>query len=157
MRIRELFDDDAAVSPVIGVILMVAITVILAAVIATFVLGLGDQVSDAAPQTSFSFDYDGSASPSSGTDLATNTDAADRGELTITHSGGASIAQARLSATDRQSDGPVSLYGTAEDTDVTAGNSETIGVDEDDTVSVVWENAEGTTSATLEEFEGPDA
>ena len=51
----------------------------------------------------------------------------------------------------------MSLYGTAEDTDVTAGNSETIGVDEDDTVSVVWENAEGTTSATLEEFEGPDA
>jgi flagellin-like protein len=33
-----------AVSPVIGVILMVAITVILAAVIGTFVLGLGEQV-----------------------------------------------------------------------------------------------------------------
>ena len=157
MKIRELFDDDAAVSPVIGVILMVAITVILAAVIATFVLGLGDQVSDAAPQTSFSFDYDGEADPGSNTDLASNSDAADRGELTITHSGGASIAQARLNATDRQGDGPVSLYGTAEDTDVTAGNSETIGVDNDDTVSVIWENAEGTTSATLEEFEGPDA
>ena len=36
--------DDRAVSPVIGVILMVAITVILAAVIGTFVLGLGDSV-----------------------------------------------------------------------------------------------------------------
>lgn len=35
--------EDRAVSPVIGVILMVAITVILAAVIASFVLGLGDQ------------------------------------------------------------------------------------------------------------------
>lgn len=34
-------DDDRAVSPVIGVILMVAITVILAAVIAAFVLGIG--------------------------------------------------------------------------------------------------------------------
>jgi flagellin-like protein len=157
MKIRELFDDDAAVSPVIGVILMVAITVILAAVIATFVLGLGDQVSDAAPQTSFSFDYDGEADPGSNTDLIRNGDAADRGNLTITHSGGASIAQARLNATDRQGDGPVSLYGTAEDTDVTAGNSETIGIDNDDTVSVIWENAEGTTSATLEEFEGPDA
>jgi len=33
-----------AVSPAVGVILMVAITVILAAVIGTFVLGLGDQV-----------------------------------------------------------------------------------------------------------------
>ncbi|WP_424016038.1 type IV pilin [Halorubrum xinjiangense] len=45
--------DDRAVSPVIGVILMVAITVILAAVIGTFVLGLGDQLGDTAPQASF--------------------------------------------------------------------------------------------------------
>ncbi|WP_345775624.1 type IV pilin N-terminal domain-containing protein [Haloferax sp. Q22] len=42
MNIQNLFKDDTAVSPVIGVILMVAITVILAAVIGTFVLGLGD-------------------------------------------------------------------------------------------------------------------
>jgi flagellin-like protein len=48
--------DDRAVSPVIGVILMVAITVILAAVIGTFVLGLGDQLSDSAPQASFDID-----------------------------------------------------------------------------------------------------
>ena len=45
MDVRNLFEnDDRAVSPVIGVILMVAITVILAAVIGTFVLGLGGQV-----------------------------------------------------------------------------------------------------------------
>jgi len=36
--------DERGVSPVIGVILMVAITVILAAVIASFVLGFGDSV-----------------------------------------------------------------------------------------------------------------
>ncbi|WP_080506008.1 type IV pilin [Halorubrum sp. BV1] len=48
--------DDRAVSPVIGVILMVAITVILAAVIGTFVLGLGDQLGDTAPQASFEVD-----------------------------------------------------------------------------------------------------
>ena len=35
-------EDERAVSPVIGVILMVAITVILAAVIAAFVIGIGD-------------------------------------------------------------------------------------------------------------------
>ena len=40
--------DDTGVSPVVGVILMVAITVILAAVIGTFVLGLGDQVQSSA-------------------------------------------------------------------------------------------------------------
>ena len=37
-------DDNRAVSPVIGVILMVAITVILAAVIGTMVLGMTDSV-----------------------------------------------------------------------------------------------------------------
>jgi flagellin-like protein len=46
MKLKELFqtDEDRAVSPVIGVILMVAITVILAAFIGTFVLGLGESV-----------------------------------------------------------------------------------------------------------------
>ncbi|WP_277540811.1 type IV pilin N-terminal domain-containing protein [Haloarcula laminariae] len=53
MDIKELLQDDDAVSPVIGVILMVAITVILAAVIATFVLGLGDSLGNQAPQASF--------------------------------------------------------------------------------------------------------
>jgi flagellin-like protein len=45
MLVKQLLSDDKAVSPVIGVILMVAITVILAAVIGTFVLGLGESVS----------------------------------------------------------------------------------------------------------------
>ncbi|WP_193308866.1 type IV pilin [Halorubrum halophilum] len=40
----EFKNNDRGVSPVIGVILMVAITVILAAVIGTFVLGLGESV-----------------------------------------------------------------------------------------------------------------
>jgi len=48
------FDEDA-VSPVVGVILMVAITVILAAVIGTFVLDLGGQVQQNA-QVGVSFD-----------------------------------------------------------------------------------------------------
>ncbi|ADJ15932.1 hypothetical protein C497_07959 [Halalkalicoccus jeotgali B3] len=45
--------EDRGVSPVIGVILMVAITVILAAVIGAFVLGLGDDLGEN-PQASIS-------------------------------------------------------------------------------------------------------
>lgn len=51
MKLKTLLqsdESDRAVSPVIGVILMVAITVILAAVIGTFVLGLGDNVNQSA-------------------------------------------------------------------------------------------------------------
>ncbi|OLZ41422.1 type IV pilin [Natrinema saccharevitans] len=52
-------DDERAVSPVIGVILMVAITVILAAVIAAFVLDLG-QGQNANAQAGISFDENSS-------------------------------------------------------------------------------------------------
>ncbi|MEF8890226.1 MAG: type IV pilin N-terminal domain-containing protein, partial [Haloferacaceae archaeon] len=70
MQLKQLLTEDRAVSPVIGVILMVAITVILAAVIGTFVLGLGQNV-QSTPQASFSFDFN---------DTATEVD--------ITHNGG---------------------------------------------------------------------
>jgi len=71
-------EQNRAVSPVIGVILMVAITVILAAVIGTFVLGLGDQVSKSAPQSSLEVDdVDPTTSP---------------GTITLKHGGGDTIA-----------------------------------------------------------------
>jgi flagellin-like protein len=63
MQLTRLFtadEENRAVSPVIGVILMVAITVILAAVIGTFVLGLGDQVSETAPSAQWNWDGDAS-------------------------------------------------------------------------------------------------
>lgn len=82
MNIKNLIKDDNAVSPVIGVILMVAITVILAAVIATFVLGLGDSVSNTAPQASFSMDFD----PNGG-----NSEI-----VTITHTGGDTIERSNF-------------------------------------------------------------
>jgi len=62
--------DERAVSPVIGVILMVAITVILAAVIAAFVLDLG-QSTGANAQAGVSFD-------SNGTDVTVTLTSADR-------------------------------------------------------------------------------
>ena len=59
MKLQELFTEERAVSPVIGVILMVAITVILAAVIGAFVLGLGGETQET-PQVSLSFSGDAS-------------------------------------------------------------------------------------------------
>ena len=49
---RKFSKDEEAVSPVIGVILMVAITVILAAVIAAFVFSMGGNLSSAPPTVS---------------------------------------------------------------------------------------------------------
>ncbi|WP_276261039.1 type IV pilin N-terminal domain-containing protein [Haloglomus litoreum] len=46
---QTLFDDERAVSPVIGVIMMVSIAVILGSVVATVVFGISD-VSEVARQ-----------------------------------------------------------------------------------------------------------
>lgn len=63
MNLKRLFTEDRAVSPVIGVILMVAITVILAAVIGTFVLGIAPG-EDPAPSAQISFQDANSTSES---------------------------------------------------------------------------------------------
>ena len=83
MELESLLTDKRAVSPVIGVILMVAITVILAAVIGTFVLGLGDSVSENAPQAQFTYDFDSDAST-----------------LTVTHDGGDEIQESAISISE---------------------------------------------------------
>ena len=49
---KPFIRDETGVSPVIGVILMVAITVILAAVAGSFVLGLGNTTGATPPQVS---------------------------------------------------------------------------------------------------------
>jgi FlaG/FlaF family flagellin (archaellin) len=53
---------------------MFAITVILAAVIARFVLGIGDSLTGTAPQAKFSFKYD--MDGSSGADITASATAA---------------------------------------------------------------------------------
>ena len=79
MRI-QLFDTtsrvgesrtDRGVSPVIGIILLVAITVILAAVVGIFALGLGDQIAEPTPTNTLEIEQ------ANGED-----------ELTIRHTGG---------------------------------------------------------------------
>jgi flagellin-like protein len=148
MNLKELLTDDDAVSPVIGVILMVAITVILAAVIATFVLGLGEQVSDTAPNANFQFDYE---------DNSTNN-----GNVTTTHTSGPAIDASSLSvggpgissSYDWTAD---SAYGDGDQ--VSAGDSISITSERDFTkgerISVIWNSDEGE-SATLANYDIPN-
>ncbi|KAB1191204.1 MULTISPECIES: type IV pilin [Haloferax] len=141
MDIKKFLSESRAVSPVIGVILMVAITVILAAVIGTFVLGLGDQVGDNAPQASFSFDYTANAADPA------------NGSVTITHESGDA-----LDATMITIEGPVNedgqtwnvIDGSA--TQVNAGSELVVtGLGDGETVRVVWTSDNGD-SATLQKY-----
>jgi flagellin-like protein len=141
--LRNLRDDENAVSPVIGVILMVAITVILAAVIGTFVLGLGDSLQQA-PQSTLNAE---DASEGYDNSVGYGTDGA--AAFTISQDGGDAIQLADTqivinnqsssdSATFEQgqwnsSDATVSIDGTpvnnADDTEIGVGSSLTISND----------------------------
>lgn len=131
--VQRLRSDESGVSPVIGVILMVAITVILAAVIAAFVLGFGaDQ--ESAPQASFSgsFDTDGD------------------GNVTISHTGGAAIEEDRLSVNALHQNGS-SIDGFSQSDaefpgvdEMRAGDRIQISIDgysftRNDQIEIVWE------------------
>jgi len=158
MNLKQLLNDDDAVSPVIGVILMVAITVILAAVIATFVLGLGEQISDTAPNTSFSFDYEEVSNTDSWGDGGSN-DAI----LTITHSGGPNIDAEQLGVSGSSINGSATWDETSQNPQYSAGDEISAGdeveyaINDDDRISVIWENEEGSESATLQNFIAPSA
>ncbi|PSP80702.1 type IV pilin [Halobacteriales archaeon QS_4_69_225] len=149
MKLNELFADDDAVSPVIGVILMVAITVILAAVIGTFVLGLGGQVQNNAPSAQFTFNEE------------------DNGALTMTHDGGQSVSTSNIEVTNDDSSKTYVSDGICQNNsypggenwtsaELSAGDACTIPtgeIDDGDTVRITWESDEGGTSATLTDYE----
>ncbi|WP_226021486.1 type IV pilin [Halomicrobium salinisoli] len=161
MDLKKLFADDDAVSPVIGVILMVAITVILAAVIASFVLNLGDQAQQSTPTASFDFEYenDTSAVGSDDFDSTNGETMGTEGELTITHASGDTIDGARITFTDRgdtNTTTDLASAGGAPD-ELTAGTSVVLDVDAHDTIDVIYTAESGGSSSTLTTWEGPDA
>jgi flagellin-like protein len=159
MNIQNLIRNDEAVSPVIGVILMVAITVILAAVIGTFVLGLGGSVQQTAPQASFTFDLDTTTTSDNCNGNLEDT-SNPSGVLSITHDGGDSIVEDRLSLSDDDGTPINDLENCASissSDEVSAGTTIAPDVDTDDTVRVIWESQNGENTATLGQFSGPDA
>lgn len=152
MNFGPVLRDDDAQSEVIGVILMVAIVVILAAVVGTFVLGVADQAQTTPPQTTFAFEFDDTDTGTSDCGTALGSD----GALTITHETGESVKAAALSVTDGSSTYDVDTC-TAVPSDVASGTSWTEQVDSDDTVRVTWESDGGGAAATLVKWTGPDA
>ncbi len=167
MELKQLVTDEDAVSPVIGVILMVAITVILAAVIGTFVLGLGQNVQQTTPQASFSFDFEDNVDVGGGHSYD---------NLTVTHDGGNGISSSELNLTantnfnasygagdQRNNSRSISFDNMGLDSDVTAGNSVTAVMNTTSgnqfngaTFRVVWNAGDSDQSQTLRTFDVPE-
>jgi len=129
MEFKQLLSDDRAVSPVIGVILMVAITVILAAVIGTFVLGLGDQVQSTTPTASFGFEQ-GTDSPGSGIPEVK--------ELTVTHETGDTLSESNIDLTVSGDPAVAVDYSSSNATSVPWGGSDDISAGSSATVKAVY-------------------
>jgi len=141
MEINKVFGDDRAVSPVIGVILMVAITVILAAVIGTFVLGLGDQLQSTTPQAQFGFSttsvdvgVSGGGSTEAVTAVQITHEAGDTiaasdlnvvvdGATSYTKASGSDVVQGQFSG-DVSAGSSITILGASSSTAVTTGTSE---------------------------------
>ncbi|MFW5950166.1 MAG: type IV pilin [archaeon] len=134
MQVKQLFTDDEAVSPVIGVILMVAITVILAAVIGAFVLNIGGS-QDSAP--SASIEWNGTAAG---------------GEVTVLHESGEDISYSTISVEGDGADDPFDSSGT-----FSAGDEETASSSpsEGDDLRLVWKSQSSDQSSVLSQYTVP--
>ena len=152
MQFKQLFDDDRAVSPVIGVILMVAITVILAAVIGSFVLGLGNSVQQTAPNANFDFDFE---------EVPTDTDTYN---VTATHEGGDTLTSQNtqtLNLTAPSGTNSTTSFPFSAGSQLTLTNESGTGtVDQavaaGDTVRVIWTSQNGESSQSLASEDAPN-
>ena len=131
MDLKKLFTEERAVSPVIGVILMVAITVILAAVIGAFVLGIGGDQSST-PSANLNIEADGTET------------------IAVEHNGGDAIGEVTVTANgssidDGQSDELTDLSAgeSVSGIDITTGNSEVGENDEGVSIRIVHDESGG--------------
>jgi flagellin-like protein len=145
----ELAQDQRGVPPVVGVVLLVAITIILAAGTATFVFGLGDEPAPVAPTSTFSVEYNSTGS-----------------SVEITHTGGDKIRGDRLYVRGESLDesgawanGDGSMSGTIDgNSAVVSSDTWTVNVtDAGYEVRVVWVSTDGERSAELAFERGPGA
>jgi flagellin-like protein len=117
LRTRDSLDtrrEDRAVSPVIGVVLMVAITVILASVIGTFVLDMGRNAGRTAPQASLSVTVDAASN-----------------NLTIEHAGGDALDAAETRVLIEHANGSsITFEPAAASSTLTVGQSVALSVTE---------------------------
>jgi len=134
--------DDRAVSPVIGVILMVAITVLLAALAGVFVVGIG-QDNKTVPSAKFDYEYNQTAE-----------------EVTITHVGGDEFNDGNSESLEivlYDNTGPddLTMAGSGFDVDsgVNASAQETIrNAKRGDQIRIVWTHPDGSTTQVVSRY-----
>jgi hypothetical protein len=153
VRVQSLAGEDDAVSPVIGVVLMVGVTVILAAVIAGFVFSAFG-TTERGPQVTFGYDY----TPES-------TGGAADGTLSVTVTGGDRFAASQVTfrgeglGTSADSAWHERALGTVGPESTVGGGqrAELTGLSDTFELEMVWTAADGARASVLSTRPGPDA
>lgn len=160
--LKQMFSaDESAISPVIGVILMVAVTVVLAAVIGAFVFGIGDSLGSPAPNTQVAFDYNNNnvSVTHDGGDtitgdntgaLSINGDYADSSTVEW-YDGSSATASTDGSESNEVSDDTIRSGDEIVSVTDGSGDAFTSG----DSLELNWESNDGGSSSTLGSFEAP--
>ena len=144
MRVSSIIVDEGAVSSTIGVVLMVAVTVVLAAAVGTFALGLAEE---SAKET-----------PSASIEVAWGVDGGER-TVDVTILGGQTLksefvtvelAHSVVWNSDQEDDvGGLVYYGgkTWADNQITSGDTlglkeDSASIDEGEKLTVIWNNGQ---------------
>lgn len=129
MQLKRLLTDEDAVSPALGVALLIAITVILVAVVGAVVLGIGPNAGEA-PNAQLEFEQ-GS------------------GDVTAVHKGGDKLVASEMAVKVNGSGSPGSISS-----DMTSGDSTVVAtsMSTGDTVRVVWQSPSSDKTQLIGEY-----
>jgi FlaG/FlaF family flagellin (archaellin) len=132
--------SDRASSPVVGIILIVAITIIIGAVLAGFMLDMGESVEESGPTASFEYSYS-----DKNNQVKVELKRGDTLDGNLLRFGGA--------ATEKTTFGGITEWTGRT---VEAGDTATVEVKSDETLRVIWQANSSDQTAILSTYEVPN-
>lgn len=151
--IRRFSSENRGASTVVGVVLLVGIVVILGAIVATFALGLGEEVQSIGPSATIEFECTDGAGGSADCSGPAGSD-----KLSIEHASGDTLETSRISISRSSVSGAnvgLDEACTGLGDEMTAGSSFSIAVQYADKIRIVWTGPDSTSGVA--KWSGPAA
>ena len=162
MSEKSFSEDTTGISHVIGVILMISITTVLASFVGMFLFSIVDGLSDD-PRAAMDFSYQADAStydgPSNGAgDCRGNLGNPSEGQLVIEVAASDPIDVNNIEIVGHRGD-PVGFAACSPNVSpgdsLSPGNEAYVGITDDDTVRIIWTNDAGGRGTTLGKWKTP--
>lgn len=137
---RQNETEDRASASTVGIILLVAITIVLGATIGGYVLDFRSSVESGGPDASFQFEYNSIT-----------------GNIEVTHETGDAVngSQIRFAGAANEYTSFGSIPGWSGN-DVSSGDGVSLSVDEGETLKLIWRSLDGDETEVLATYEVPD-